>query len=643
MLWVAIGLAALFFIFLGGFALWRNRVVPQAPSFQVLPGRFNNGAKERLCGSGRELELRTVDGMTYRFPLPTHAPADPPNSGGGATAGGSHRSSSAQRAGPSNVEYSVLAATPEIVVGAAATYDVVHNTLLLDDTVLRAMTQLSGEQVTNLADFRQVMAEHHYQLESVKFQGTVAEQMSADHFQEAGATVAWPQGGTTEYGASNNPGWDYDVSGVDVNSKAWADAGDAARAHFATPDNVDIPIVVPADSAHIPADALHLDPTSTFDASTLLGDHVTVVDHALTLSGIDAVTANADAVDLDPSIDMDDVGNDMIPGLGIAIVAVRSSISQGRLVRDGKTDAGRAAKNVAVDAAFRGGGAFAGAKTGAALGLGIDALFGGLTLGIPTAIGAIGGAIGGGMIGGKVATNIKLAPLREAQESLRSEIGTLGWTADRCSAEAQLRYADVESSHRQRFLAEADVIRRRYSETLWNLGAHMRTAAVLTPEQVHTLVGGAWKAVDATALAYTAQLSSLRGLDALIARRRRRALTNAVVRWRSHARQVTSTLPAVRIPTVFDVVLAAPGGDRVAEAYVDHVLVQRDWVKKQAVSADRQLVATLTDLRYCAVQSLRHESEELLDECEREIRPQIVRVHTAEERVTRELSAAGMS
>lgn len=99
----------------------------------------------------------------------------------------------------------------------------------------------------------------------------------------------------------------------------------------------------------------------------------------------------------------------------------------------------------------------------------------------------------------------------------------------------------------------------------------------------------------------------------------------------------------MRIPAVFDVVIAAPGGDRVADAYVDHVLTQREGIKQQAMSVDRRLVTTLTDLRYCAVQSLRHESEELLVECEHEIDPHLARVKAAESLVRRELAAAGFS
>ena len=288
----------------GGFGwLWWWRADRADVPFAVRDGAFDQYAAERLCApAGDSVVLETRSGLTVDVPLPPDATYHrlPP-------AGWSNRRS-AGFLGRENVTDTVYAAAPTIALGLGATFDVVRSALILDDAVLRALTQLSGEQVGGLAGFREVVAARDYQLDSSKIQGTVAEQVSAEHFAQGGVQVQWPEGGATGFGPSNNPGWDYSVDGAEVNVKLWSDAGAAARTHFATPENASIPIVVPADAANIPADAVYFDASTGLDPAALMGEEVVVVDGALTLAGIESMTEEA----MDAAVPVDiDVGSDL--------------------------------------------------------------------------------------------------------------------------------------------------------------------------------------------------------------------------------------------------------------------------------------------------------------------------------------------
>ena len=283
-------------------------------------------------------------------------------------------------------------AAPGVAVAGSAVTDIVRDSLLLDESMLDALTELSGTQVDGLADFLTLQELKNCQLESIRLRGTVGEQQAASSFNQAGHEVTWPQGGATEFGPSNNPGWDFQVDGHEVNVKVTQDASDAAASHFA--QHPDVPMVVNADAANIAPDAVYFDPAQGLDAASLDGDNVTIVDESLILS--DIASLQADVAGIDGTADIE-AAADTIPGLTLLTAAGRSGVREGRLARNGKTSPGRAVKNVGLDTSLKGGGAAAGATAGAKAGLAIDAMTGGALLGVPTLFGSVGGRSEAGM------------------------------------------------------------------------------------------------------------------------------------------------------------------------------------------------------------------------------------------------------
>jgi hypothetical protein len=128
-----------------------------------------------------------------------------------------------------------------------------------------------------MADLLRVVDAKEYAIESAGFTnnllGHMGEWHVREHLTDAGVAVAMPA-------ASNAPGLDLWADGHAINVKTWENAASAASSHFSR--YPDIPIIVPGDAAHIPADALHFDPSSGLDAAALAGsDHLVIVDDAL--------------------------------------------------------------------------------------------------------------------------------------------------------------------------------------------------------------------------------------------------------------------------------------------------------------------------------------------------------------------------
>lgn len=627
--WVGV-VAAFAILFLA--YLWFGSRRLAGPTFKVRQGEFNELAAPLLCTSGDTIEVALKSGERVVTAVPPDSIYVPPSPGV------RERLSARAGYGRANAREAVIAASPQIAVGSLVAFDVIRSSLLLDDAVSRAITQLSGEPISGLADFRRVVDDHGYQLESAKIQGTVAEQVSADHFIAAGAQVEWPPGGSSPFGPSNNPGWDYMVDGCPVNVKAWSDAGGAARSHFAQDSNADTPIVVPADSAHIPSDAVYFDPSLTYDPAAILGTHLTVVDQALTLDGIDAMTtaaAEAAVPDFDAS--------DGIPGLSMVIVAVRSGYQQGKLVHEGKSTASRATKNVAIDAGLRGGGALAGAKSGLLLGAGIDAATGGMTLGLGAAGGAIVGAIAGGMVGGEVARRVKLAPLHRAQADLSLAIAMLGQELEEAQESAQSQLSLIEQREAITFHINAEIAKADFTRRLDAAYHQQLSACVLTPTQVCDLLERARMDVDQQLSEYERSMGDRFPLSRLLAGPWIRAARRSAHRWHEAAWRIQSDLPHPDMPGVFDVLLAAPRGKQTATDYVSHVAAQRAQATSAKIQAHRTFVDTLKHQRGACLARITNEQRAIAAQQEADLAPRICDVEETSNRVRDELMAAGAS
>ncbi len=303
-------------------------LLPAAPSFDVREGAFDDVARDLLARETLAPLLQFADGRTMALAAPT--------SGHEASHVSREAGASRRRSGghvPSSAKEALMVASPSAALALGAVAEAVHDLLAVDSSVMRSLHQLSREQVDGLADLRNLQDSHNYDLTGYKVRGGAGEQQVADHFSEAGNTVTWPAGGTTDFGPSNNPGWDLAIDGHEVNVKVVGDAAREVSEHFAK--YPDVPLVLNGDAANIPDDALVFDGTTTFDSAELVGDHVVVIDESLTLSGIEeAQAAVADAAESPVAEGL----ADQIPVLSFLTAAVRSGYSEGRLLAGGKTD-----------------------------------------------------------------------------------------------------------------------------------------------------------------------------------------------------------------------------------------------------------------------------------------------------------------
>jgi hypothetical protein len=464
-LWGAIAVG-----FLGAVAMAVWLVVPRVSGgiARVERGAFRKRAKEVMAANS-PIELTLGDGSARVFDG-RNVDLDP-----------RRQTQPAQIGGSSDLREAMWAASPMVGLAAVDMADTVHDVLALDDSVLNALTQLSGESIDGLADFRSIVDARGYDLSSIKLRGTVGEQESASMFEDAGVDVGWPGGGGTVFGPSNTPGFDMTVDGVPVNTKIVSDASEAAADHFAT--YPDIPIVVNGDAANIPEGALYWDGSEALDPALLMQDHLVIVQEGLTLTGIEGLQEAAHG-----AVDNIADGLDAIPGLSFVVVGVRSGLQQGRLVKGGHVDAQRALMNVSTDVLTKGGGAFIGAKSGAVAGGAIDALAGGMLLGIPTAAGMVGGAMAGGYAGTKMGAAIKRRHLTRAQRELQAAIVFYGSQLDREQHQARSRL-DREAQRRQREFAEVAVaFQRAYERLVWQLREDVQNAARIDRERARRML-----------------------------------------------------------------------------------------------------------------------------------------------------------
>lgn len=520
-------------------------------------------------------------------------------------------------------------AAPQALLASAVIGDVIRSEFLLNDSMLAGLSQLSGVQVDGLADLRKVMAAKDYQLEGVKVQGTAAEQVAGGDFAAAGHTVAFPD-------ASNNPGWDFTIDGNEVNSKLTADFHNVASEHFS--EYPDIPIVINADAANIPEDALHFDGTP-LSASDLVGDHLVIVDDSLTLAGIDDISA--DTVDAADGFGVDDGGG--IMGLSLVIAAVRSSYQEGKLLRTGKTKWQRSLKNVAVDTTAKGGGTLAGGLAGAKVGAVVDLATGGATLGIPTAIGMLAGAIGGGLVGNRIANEVKSQPLREAQEGLQHRLQRLNAVLEDAESSASQKLETAVASEQARLERAAVTAHATFASVIEQGQREITDASELSPEETQLLLSGGVVVVDGEVAAFKDSFNSLPLAYRMTNRGAVARLEASAAAWKSHAATVTSREGTAAITTelAFDHVLALPGGNSAVTAFFGRIAATRAVVRTAAMQANEQLVASLGAMRARTVEILNAEADRIRGEARAQVEPQLVELHKARDRVIEELEMAG--
>ncbi|MDQ1248180.1 MAG: hypothetical protein QG597_2552, partial [Actinomycetota bacterium] len=610
-MWIVILLAIIAAISVGIRQLrHRGRANHPEPAFATRPGAFRALALGTGVLDPGRAELALRDGTSVVW--------DPPVLTLGVGLGPENTTASP---GSSDWRDALWVAAPEAGLLGVAVADTVRSQLLLDDSVLAALSQLSGTQVDGLADLRSVMDWKDYQLDSVKIQGTVAEQVAGEDFAAAGHNVEFPQ-------ASNNPGWDFTIDGQEVNSKLTVDYDNVANAHFS--EYPDIPVVINADAANIPTDAIYFDGTP-LDPADIIGDNIVIVDESLSLSGVNDILSDT-GVAAD-GVELDDGG--IVPGLSLVIAAVRSSYREGKLLNKGKTDWGRAAKNVAVDTGAKGGGALAGGLAGAKTGALIDLATGGATFGLGALTGGLIGAVAGGLIGGKVAESVKLKPLYDAQDGLERRLRQLDSSIHEAQEIANARLDDALQDKQAQFDRSAALAHEEFQLGLEAGRREITRVSLLSPEETRALLDAGHDLVQAERDAFKSTFDQRPWIDRTLNRDALERVDRAADAWNRGAeleREISSP-SAQATEGAFDLVMALPGGRRAAEAFLHRIEATRVEARAAATSANDSLVHTIVAMRAASVAALELDAQQISEEAQDAIKPQIDKVAKAKDKV----------
>ena len=291
----------------------------------------------------------------------------------------------------------------------------------VDEHIYSGIGHLAGQQFASLADLSAKLQDFPHdewtgltQGALRTLQGHVGEAVVFDHLASAGGHVEMAD-------APNQAGWDLLLQGHEINVKTVADVQSLAHHFDKYPD---IPVIVPGDAAHLPADAIHFDPShgvgELMQALTNHNGHLVIVDDALSHAEMVDHVHNA----TDAALGIADI-HPHVPFITMALTGYREA----RLLWNSKTDVTTAAGHVASDAIGAGGGAFAGAKAGALVG----SIFGPAGTLVGGFAGAVGGAIGGRLFSNKV----KRAPLEAALVRYNENRAELGAVAEADGKQAE--------------------------------------------------------------------------------------------------------------------------------------------------------------------------------------------------------------
>ncbi|HET9954642.1 MAG TPA: hypothetical protein VFQ61_09060 [Polyangiaceae bacterium] len=463
----------------------------------------------------------------------------------------------------------------------------------VDHHVFQAFSHLAGEQIDGMADLLRVVDTKEYAIQSAgllnKLLGHVGEWHARDHLASAGFSVSMPE-------ATNAPGLDLWADGNAVNVKTVKDAAAAAYQHFG--DYPDIPIIVPADAANIPSDALHFDPSSGFDSAALAGgDHLVVVDHAL---------SHADV--LDQSQNALDVLGDPGPHLHFPwITAALSGVREARLLVKGHTDLARAAKNVAVDTAAVGGGGAVGMKVGALVGAALGP------------VGAVVGGIAGGLlgaIGGRSAANtVKRAPFEAARTEYEVALATYHATEAKLVAEAGATWERAQQEEGGALNTELRRLQGEFDSVLAEQARRLHRTAILEKNQAQELLLKAGTTLASVCDGNRVALHALlprwlwpwAGL--LVPAHAQRLVQHGRehTRWQREVERVMRvwTGSASDTSACFDLLMATAGGEAAAEAHLAKAALARQRVVSAAGQHHQRLLAQATQSRAVTVERLR--------------------------------------
>jgi hypothetical protein len=309
-----------------------------------------------------------------------------------------------------NVPLNFAATADGIVAGAF----IADAALQIDPQVLQALEFSTAEHLRSLADIDSYAQAHFFDapIPSAegwfeRLTGYVAEQKAATAIEQLGHHVEFAP-------VANQPVWDLLVDGHQVQIKEGiAGVKDFVLHHpgidvFTSPD---VATAINNSSVH----ALDVLDKDSIQAAT-----------EQSLNGVDGV--------MDPSFH--------IPFITTAF----SSYREAKLLWNEKTTFGRALKNVGMDVAGVGGGAWMGSHAGGMVGS-VLGPFG-------TVVGAVGGTVVGAIIGKLASTGVRKAPFKQAREDYDVAVSNAQSAFELEMSRSRQRISELQVEYQQKFIEE---------------------------------------------------------------------------------------------------------------------------------------------------------------------------------------------
>jgi hypothetical protein len=523
--------------------------------------------------------------------------------------------------------------------GADAGILAAHSWLSVDDSVFQAASQAAHAPIDNLLDLTSVAHLDSWAEASAGVQhqlaGHVGEFIARDHLEAAGLSTHMAE-------LSNQQGWDATIGNLHVNFKDYADYHSPGIAeHFAA--NPDVPVVMPADAAHLPADALHITPSGHLDPSDLAGHHVFVLDgwhHA------DAAKAMQSAYEqIDPGIALHHAAELAASGnlvdaagaidLGFPVVtSLMSGYREGKLVISGDTDLLRAATNIGLDV----GGVVGGGSIGHLIGSGIGVVLGGP----PGAI--VGGILGGvaGAIGGKVAAGaVRGQPLRDAAARYKDAHEELVATGKEAEALTGSTWTATSKTIGAEYEQSVRELVSLYDDFAAAQRSHAEEASTFSAADAERVFGRARGGVDTAAALPDAprRWLALPGIRQLSGAAAVRQLRRDLDRWDQSCADALTDEP--ERDRVLDLLAAVPGGDAEIERFVARGAEARTTAYRAIAAASAQTQTAAIGLRTAAQERLEDGWTQLQAEVQERLEATRERLTKAEAKLQKELRAAG--
>jgi hypothetical protein len=264
-------------------------------------------------------------------------------------------------------------------------------------------------------------------------------------------------------------------------------------------------------------------------------------------------------------------------------------------------------------------------------------------MGLGTLLGMAVGALGGAMAGGEIATNMKLQPLRDAQDGLKGALQQLeaAVAAEQAASAERLRQAECRAS--TRFERRRASARRAYDELLGRLAADRREVTALDAVRIRAILSDAESAVRRAVTEHTERLHSRGHLERRSGRRRLQEAQDAAETWQQQADETARAclLSDDATSDFFDVVLAAPNGVALVKAHLTEVIEASHRLRLTAVEGNRRMVACILEARTETVASLKRARAVELRRAQEALVPHKSEVTAARDLTKQELAKAG--